>query len=286
MCRNDTVDAVFVGTPNQLHASVGLAAVRAGKHVLVIKPLADSVASARQLVEEAEAAGVTNMMSLSMRFGSDCVHLGRKRDRGAFGEIYYGRARSVRRSGIPGWNPGFLRAGGGAFRDMGIHVLDTAWWLMDMPAPVSAFGVSGAKFGPRGEGYFHFEPASKETAAQFAADDYTCGLVRFENGAALQVESFWASHQPSELQVELFGTEAGARLFPPTVYGTEDGAPHDTSIEAPPKAPTGWERIADHFIKCALDGAPCSAPLRHGLRVQQMLEAVLESAADGREKRL
>jgi len=43
-----------------------------------------------------------------------------------FGDIYYARARSVRRSGIPNWNLGFVQKGGGAFRDMGVHALDAA----------------------------------------------------------------------------------------------------------------------------------------------------------------
>jgi predicted dehydrogenase len=88
--------------------------------------------------------------------------MGRLVQEGQFGELYYARARSIRRSGIPDWNAGFIQAGGGAFRDMGVHVLDSAWWLLGMPRPLSAVGVSGAKFGPRGLGYWHYRepPAS------------------------------------------------------------------------------------------------------------------------------
>jgi Oxidoreductase family, NAD-binding Rossmann fold len=76
MCRDREIDAVFVGTPNPLHVPVALAAVEAGKHVLVTKPLSDSEEAARRLVEAAEAAGVVNMMSLSTRFGRDVQYLG------------------------------------------------------------------------------------------------------------------------------------------------------------------------------------------------------------------
>ncbi len=64
MCKDPEIDAVFVGTPNQWHVPVALEAVRNGKHVMVTKPLADSEAAAKELVAEAEAAGVVNMMSL------------------------------------------------------------------------------------------------------------------------------------------------------------------------------------------------------------------------------
>lgn len=285
VCRDPEIDAVFVGTPNQLHVPVALAAVRAGKHVLVTKPLADSEAAARELVETAEAVGVVNMMSLSIRYGPEVQYVGSLARRGEFGEIYYARARSIRRSGIPDWGAHFIRAGGGAFRDMGVHALDTAWWLAGTPEPTTVLGVSGARFGPRGQGYWEFHTVPPEFVAQYQADDYAGGFIRFANGAAIQVESFWASHQPDEFQVELFGTEAGARVYPPTIYRTVDGAPADTVVRLP-KGPTGFERVAAHFIACVLDGVPCQAPLRHGLIVQRMLEGLLRSAEEGREVRV
>lgn len=285
MCKDPEIDAVFVGTPNQWHVPIALEAVRQGKHVLVTKPLADSETAAAELVRAAEAAGVVNMMSLSTRFGSACRYLGQLGQRDYFGELYYGRARSVRRSGIPAWNLGFIKAGGGAFRDMGVHVLDAVWWLLGMPKPISALAVAGAKFGPRGRGYWNWTVPDKELYTQFAADDYAGGFIRFEGGIGVQVESFWASHQPEELQIELFGTEAGAKLAPLTLYRTENGASQDVAVNLP-KGPEAWDRIAGHFIDCILDGVPCEAPLRHGLIVQQMMEAVLESAATGKEVRI
>ena len=318
LCRSREIDAIFIGTPNQLHVPMGLKAVAHGKHVLVTKPLADSVEAAARLVEAAEAAGVVNMMSLSTRFSPDVQYIGALARQGTFGELYYARARSIRRNGIPAWNPGFIRAGGGAFRDMGVHVLDSAWWLLGMPQPLSVTGVAGAKFGPRGLGYFGRKGPSQALAApqsyysQFAADDYAGGFIRFEDGSGLQVESFWASHQPGDLQIELFGTEAGARVRPPTLYTngpispavletaeTFDARPqagHHLGVDDRPLDVTfeglaevksrSWNAIADHFIACILDGVPCNAPLRHGLIVQEMMEGLLRSAEIGQEVRL
>ena len=317
LCRWREVDAIFVGTPNQLHIPMGLQAVSHGKHVLMTKPLADSVEGAARLVKTAEAAGVVNMMSLSTRFSPDVQFMGSLTQQRTFGELYYARARSVRRNGIPAWNPGFIRKGGGAFRDMGVHVLDAAWWLLGMPRPVSVTGVAGAKFGPRGLGYFGRKAPGEALAApksyysQFAADDYAGGFIRFENGSGLQVESFWASHQPGDLQIELFGTEAGARVRPPVLYtngplapGVLESAHEFDTVPRTGQLPAGddlpldvtfegladvksrsWNAIADHFISCILDGVPCKAPLRHGLIVQQMMEGLLRSAEVDREIR-
>ncbi len=290
MCRDPEIDAVFVGTPNQWHVPIALEAVKKGKHVMVTKPLADSDEAARELVQAAEDAGVVNMMSLSTRFSDEVRYLGGLAAQGELGEVYYARARSVRRSGIPDWSLGFIQKGGGAFRDMGVHVLDAVWWLLGAanggpPRPVSVLAVAGAKFGPRGQGYWEYRSQKKEYYAQYAADDYAGGFIRFENGVGLQVESFWASHQPGEMQIELFGTEAGARLRPLTLYRTVNGAPQDITVELP-KGVKAWDHIAAHFIECILDGVECQAPLRHGLIVQEMMEGLLESAEMGQEVRL
>ncbi len=294
LCRSPEIDAIYIGTPNQFHVPVGLEAVRNGKHVLMTKPLADALEPARTMVAEAEAAGVVNMMSLTGRFNPNTQYLGQLIARGELGRVYYARSRSVRRSGIPSWSPGFVMAGGGAWRDMGVHMLDAAWWLMGRPTPVSVTGVSGAEFGPRGQGYWEYAAPSDSIRDAFAADDYAGGFVRFAGGAGLQIESFWASHQLDEAAIDLFGTEAGARLDPFSaregieairILRTVDGAPCDTSVRMP-RGPDTWERIAAHFTACILDGVACAAPLRHGLIVQQMLEALLLSAAEGAEVRL
>lgn len=285
LCADPEVDAIFVGTPNRWHVPVALQAVRAGKHVMVTKPLADSVSAAQELVATAEAAGVVNMMSLSTRFSADVRYLGALCREGRLGDIYYARARSIRRSGIPDWNTGFVEAGGGAFRDMGVHVLDAVWWLLGMPEPVTVTGVAGARFGPRGLGYWNYRRPPESFYSRFAADDYGGGMIRFADGTGLQIESFWASHQAPELNIELFGTDAGAVLRPLTLFETVNDAPLDTSISVPSTG-NAFDAIADHFIACILDGIPCEAPLRHGLVVQRMMEGLLESATLGHEVRL
>jgi len=285
MCKDKDIDAVFIGTPNQWHVPIAIEAMRKDKHVMITKPLADSEKSARKVVAAAESAGVVNMMSLSTRFGHEAQHLGKMIRRGEFGELYYARARSIRRSGIPAWNMGFIEKGGGAFRDMGVHVLDAVWWLLGKPVPESVTGVAGAKFGPRGQGYWQYRQVPKKVYGKYDSDDYAGGFIRFQGGIGVQVESFWASHQPNEFQIELFGTDAGAHLQPLTVFRTVDGSPQDIKIEVQSQG-EAWDTIASHFIECILDGKECDAPLRHGLIVQEMMEAVLKSAETGKEVRL
>jgi predicted dehydrogenase len=279
LCQDPEVEAVFVGTPNQVHVPVALEVMKNDKHVLCTKPLSSSLQEAEQAVEVAESTGVVNMMSMMMRFGDPVQYLGSLRD--TFGELYYARARSIRRSGIPDWNVGFIEEGGGAFRDMGVHVLDAVWWLLGKPKPVAVMGVSGAKFGPRGLGYWDFRTPKQDYIDRYAADDYAGGIIRFENGTGLQVESFWASHQAPDRQIELFGTEGGAKLEPLTLYRTVNGRPQDISVEIE-RDPHALSRIIfGHFVDCVRNGVECEAPLRHGFIVQRMMEAMLESGQTG-----
>ena len=121
--------------------------------------------------------------------------------------------------------------------------------------------MAGAKFGPKGKGYWRYNQVSRKISSQYAADDYAGGMIRFENGTGLQVESFWASHQPEEFQIEIFGDEAGAQLRPLTLYRTENNAPQNIEVKIPHPA-EAWDNIAAHFIECILDGKPCDAPPR------------------------
>ena len=253
---------------------------------MVTKPLADSETAARQLVDQAEDSGVVNMMSLGHRFGDACQHLGQLVKQGYFGELYYAKARSFRRNGIPIWQSkdqlrlNFIQAGGGAFRDIGVHVLDASWWSLGTPKPVYALGAAGAKFGPRGLGYNGPTP-EPEIVEQFDTDDYGTGFIVFDGGASIQIESFWAAHRPNEVQIEIFGTDAGAKTSPLTIYGINNGQPEDLTPEVK-KESLSFERVAEYFISSILDGTPCQAPLRQGLVVQQMMEAVLKSAERGK----
>ncbi len=282
MCQDPNIDAVFVATPNQLHVPVALEAVRNGKHVIVTKPLADSVEAARELAAEIEKTNLVGMTAFVSRFRPSTSFLRQHVLSGTFGELYYLRGRSVRRNGIPNWNVGFVRKGGGAFRDMGVHVLDACWWLMGRAKAISATGVAGAKFGPFGRGYRDNKAPAPEIVAQYEADDYAGGFIRFENGVGLQIESFWASHQPEEYQIELFGTEAGAKLDPLTLYRHNNGEPYDVQFYSE-TGQVNWDRMMEHFISCILDGTPCDAPISDGLRVQEMMEALLLSSEKGHE---
>jgi predicted dehydrogenase len=69
-----------------------------------------------------------------------------------------------------------------------------------------------------------------------------------------------------------------------TLYQTVNNAPQNVTIDLP-AGPDGFDNVAADFVNAILDGDECHAPLRHGMVVQQMMEALLESGKIGREIR-
>ena len=100
--RSD-VDAVCICTPNDSHAAITLAALRAGKHVLCEKPMAVDAASAEEMVRTAEESGVFLTVGHQARFYPSAQALHGELRAGRFGALYFARASMVRRMGIPTW---------------------------------------------------------------------------------------------------------------------------------------------------------------------------------------
>ena len=89
LLQRDDVDAVAIATPVSTHAPIGIAALRAGKHVLVEKPMARSVREAEELVEAAEQAGRTLMVDHTFIYSGPVRKMKEIIDSGELGQLYY-----------------------------------------------------------------------------------------------------------------------------------------------------------------------------------------------------
>ena len=146
----DDVDAVTICTPNAVHAEQLLAAIEAGKHVLVEKPFTVNVPEADAVIEAARAKGVVVMTAHSARFAPPVVAMREALQTGAIGT-----ATSVEgtfcHAGPGAWAPEATwftdpaSAGGGALLDLGVHLVDTLRWLLiDEFEQVAAVLTGGA----------------------------------------------------------------------------------------------------------------------------------------------
>ena len=166
--------------------------------------------------EAAEESGKTLMVMRNNRFRDGATYLKNFIDAGKMGEVYAARCGWQRRRGIPGkggWFTTKEQSGGGPLIDLGVHMIDLAIWLMGNPTPVAVSANTYTKFADNDTSDSEnskFGDANSE--GTFDVEDLAMGMIRFDNGAVLQIEFSWASNIKEETRyVELRGTKAGLR---------------------------------------------------------------------------
>jgi predicted dehydrogenase len=316
LVASDDIDVIDVCTPGDSHAEIAIAALESGKHVVCEKPLANTVEEARAMVavaERARAGGVRSMCGFNYRRVPAVSFLRQLVAAGRLGTI-----RHVRAVYLQDWlvDPQFPlvwrlqreRAGSGALGDIGAHIVDltqyvtgqlltgvsalTETFVRERPSP-AASGLSAAGHGDRPA----TEPVTVDDAALF--------LARLSGGAVATYEaSRFATGRKNGLRVELNGSLGSAvfdleRLNELEFYdagqpGAERGfrrilvtEPDHPYIAAwwPPGHLIGYEHSFTHemrdFIEAVAVGKDPEPSFADALQVQQVLDAVERSAADG-----
>jgi predicted dehydrogenase len=277
------LDVVSVALPNYLHAPVTIAAFEAGKHVLCEKPMATSKSEAASMLSASKGCGQTLMICFNYRFRDDARWLLSMRDAGRMGDIYFARAGWLRNTGIPGFGGWFTNkalSGGGPLIDLGVHILDLTLWLMGYPKPVTVSGAAFAKFGPDGKKSW----GSKIGPGGFDVEDLAAGFVRFDNGAALQIETSWGAHtKPAkdDYFLTLYGSQGGAELYVSN-YTDRDTLAFYTEESGQPVLikPAIVNRAPGHELAVA---HPVETTGEQGLALMKIIDGLYESAATGRE---
>ncbi|WP_295128024.1 Gfo/Idh/MocA family protein [uncultured Leifsonia sp.] len=136
------VDVVYVATPHSEHLEHALLAIRAGKHVLIEKPIAATAEQARVIAEAARQAGVFAMEAMWTRYLPQTDIVRQLLDSGALGEVrvvtadFGGRAPFDPAGRL--WNPALA---GGALLDLGVYVVSWASFALGAPAGIIATGT-------------------------------------------------------------------------------------------------------------------------------------------------
>ncbi len=300
--ERDDIDIVDVCTPGHLHSEVAIAALEAGKHVLVEKPLANSVAESAAMVavaDEAAGRGVASMVGFNYR---RVPALALARQLIAEGRI--GAVRQVRAAYLQDWladagAPMTWRlrketAGSGALGDLGSHVVDQVQSLLGEHVTSAAGRLH--TFVPERVGDDGPEPVT--------VDDAAWATLETHSGAVASVEvSRMATGRKNGLSLEVYGTDGALsfdlerlnelRLFTDPddpvagfrrVLVTEETHPYLTAWW-PPGHVLGWDhtftsQAADLLSAIASGGSP-RASFEDGLAVQQVRDASGRSAATG-----
>ena len=287
MLKAEDLDVVTVATPNKFHAPLTVAALKAGCHVLCEKPMAMTAAEARRMLQASRKARRRLMINFSYRFTEQSWALKKQVDTGILGDVYFARTVWHRRRGMPGFGGWFGQkalSGGGPLIDLGVHRLDLALWLMGYPQPV---WVMGSAYDPIASA------AAKRARKKFDVEDLAVGMVKFDNGATLEVEASWAANiAESELmETRLLGTKGGlvqrnkneTYEFEAEIYIEREGCQFDMKLHPPVPEVRG---APYHFVDCIARGVPHTATGEEGLIVMRILESIYTSARKGAPVRI
>ncbi|WP_156043120.1 Gfo/Idh/MocA family protein [Paenibacillus sp. UNC451MF] len=282
------IDAVVIGVPNKWHAPLAVQALKAGKHVLLEKPMAIDVPSAREIVNAQRESGKVLMIPHQMRWEWLPLQLKQQVDKGSFGHIYNAKVGWFRRKGIPGWGTWFTQSeesGGGPLIDIGVHMLDLAFFLMGNPKPVSVYGSTYAEFGPKKRGIGTW--GTPNWNGRFDVEDLATALIKMEDGSTLSLEVSWAVHMDTDSQhfIHLMGSEGGA-----SIRGNQGklltesfDRPVEVSLSAPDNDEGGRIRLSRHFIDCIREGTQPDTSVMTGFTNNLILDAIYESSRTGHE---
>jgi len=287
------IDAVAIALPNALHAPVSLAALNAGKHVLLDKPFALNYAQAKKVADAAKKNKKVMMVGMNQRFRQDSQTLRAIIARGDLGEIYHVKSYWYRRTGSPKFGTWFVNkklSGGGCLLDIGVHFLDLGLFLMDNWNPVSVTGRVYSKFGPRGIGEGGWGKSDRDKKLKFDVEDFATGLIKFRNGATLELNVSWILHQEQwdRNNEELYGTKAGAILAPLKLFRASAKQKGEYEVVAPQnvKIPHRYENRQFNWLDAILGKDKPLCTLDQALVVQKILDAIYKSSDTGREVRI
>ncbi|MEX2611477.1 MAG: Gfo/Idh/MocA family oxidoreductase [Gemmatimonadota bacterium] len=269
---DDELDAVVLCTPNHLHEEQAVAALEAGRHALVEKPLALTPEGCRRVVAAAEAAGRCAMVAMNNRFRPDVQALFPFARGGELGEIFLARgawlnrkARQVR----PTWRHRLATSGGGALMDLGVQTLDLCLWMLDYPEPASVVCHTH-----RGEG--------------MEVEDTGAILVRLENGACISLTVSWSLAADRDRHyMRLLGSRGSGAIAPLGVYKEVDGAMLDVTPALPSSGreniyTASYRRELERFVEMVRGERPAEPPTEQE-RLMRLVGLAYRSAAEQRE---
>jgi predicted dehydrogenase len=287
--RRKDIDVVSIALPNYLHASVAIESLQAGKHVMLDKPMATNAKDAAKILVAAKKAKKVFMVGQNMRFRPDTQTLKEAVQNGTLGHVHHLQAYWLRRSGIPRIGSWFTQkkfAGGGTCYDIGVHLLDLSFYLIDEFQVVSVSGSTTGHLGSKGIGDGGWGKSEIDPRKIFDVDDRAIAFLKLKSGRTVYLEVTWATFQEEEdrVGVELFGDKAGAKWYPVKIF-RKDHSSYVTEQLKPGKMIYPTERMV-HFMDCVANKKKPLVKPEQSFHVQKVLDAIYKSSKTGKEVRI
>jgi predicted dehydrogenase len=280
LLARDDLDAVCLCTPSGLHAAQAVAAARAGKHVLVEKPMALSTADADAMIAACRDARVCLAVTFQRRTEPVYVTLKDALAGGRLGQVVLGTVsvpyyRPPSYYAGAAWRGSWALDGGGALMNQGIHLVDLLVWLLG-----DVLEVTGAR---------------ATLAHPIEAEDALTATLRFAGGALGAVTATTAAAPGFPHRLEVYGTRGGAQIEGESVVRWENERGQSVAAGPPAGAGAGASatgigttahaRIVADFVAAVRDRRPPLVDGEEGRRALAVVLAIYESARTGRPAR-
>ncbi len=275
------VDVVCITTPSGAHLEPALAAIRAGKHVLIEKPVEITPERVDQILAAADRAGVRVAAIFQARFGTGARTLKAALDAGRFGRLVLASAQVKWHrpaSYYTGWKGTLALDGGAVLMNQAIHGLDLLQWFAGMPEEVFAWSTRRVHTGIEGE-------------------DTACATLRFPGGALGTIEATTAAWPGWARRIELCGEHGSVTLEDDRIvrWDFARAEPGDEAIRAAKPADAlgsgaaapGAIAIEGHVRQyrdlCAAlrENRPLAVDGREGRKAVALVHALYQSAERG-----
>ena len=268
MLADDKISVVTIATPSGFHMDPAVAAARAGKHVIVEKPLEVTLKKCDHIINECEKHGIQLATVFPSRFHDSSVKLKRAIESGRFGKLTIGDAyvkwfRTQEYYDSGAWRGTWALDGGGALMNQAIHSVDLLTWLM---GPVVEIRAQTALLAHQ----------------RIEVEDIAVATLRFANGALGVIEATTAAYPGYLKRIEIHGTEGSAVLEEEDLKSWDFAKPRKED-----------KAILDEMKKHKSSGGGASDPSAighhgHAKQFHDMLEAIRKNrppSIDGHEGR-
>jgi 1,5-anhydro-D-fructose reductase (1,5-anhydro-D-mannitol-forming) len=265
LLRDPEVDAVYIATPNAMHADQVVAAAQAGKHVLCDKPLALSVAEAQRAITACDEAGVRLGITFQTRFHDAFDRCRPVIQRGSLGDILVVQVEmSPGRTLLKGWRTDLSLAGLGTVNNVGVHGYDLIRYLLGAEV-VEVTALVGHESG-------------------LAPETLALALLRFGNGALGYVNAN-QSVPHTQADITIYGTKGrviGRSCTRPNMTGTMTILSDNDEISFETSSMDAYRRAVGAFEEAIMHGHEPSPSGTDGLRSVELTAAIAQSVAERR----
>ncbi len=279
LLRDCDCDVVDICLPNFLHADATLKAAKAGKHIIIEKPLSVTLEEADEMISACKSAGVKLMYAEELCFAPKYERARHLVKEGAVGQIYMLKQAEKHSGPHSDWFYEVSQAGGGVLMDMGCHgIAWLRWMLGNNPVKSVYASMSTVLHQNRTKG-----------------EDNSVMIIEFENGVTGVVENSWAKHGGMDDRSEIHGTEGviyadlfmgnASIAYSKNGYGYAMEKADTTSGWSFPifeeAFNQGYPHELKHFIECVLHDKTPLVTGEDGRAVLEVIYAAYASAGKG-----